>query len=153
MTINILSSRETEEILASLQEQFGVKKIPGILLRIGQERIFMYQGSLSENEIKRLESSVPIERIGVYFAKEEQAGIRLSIEGSQILKAQIIKNIFELNESQVDQWMHGSELEVSTGKKGFLVMRYKSDFLGTGKASELKISNFIPKNRRLKERG
>ena len=28
-------------------------------------------------------------------------------------------------------------------------MKYKDDFLGSGKASEKKISNFIPKNRRL----
>ena len=31
-------------------------------------------------------------------------------------------------------------------------MKYKDNFLGTGKASENKISNFIPKNRRLKEK-
>jgi len=35
-------------------------------------------------------------------------------------------------------------------KRGFLIMKYKDDFLGTGKASENKIGNFIPKNRRLK---
>jgi len=31
-------------------------------------------------------------------------------------------------------------------------MKYKNDFLGTGKASENKIGNFIPKNRRLKHK-
>lgn len=35
-------------------------------------------------------------------------------------------------------------------KKGFVIMKYKDDFLGTGKASENKITNFIPKIRRLK---
>ena len=35
-------------------------------------------------------------------------------------------------------------------KHGFLAMKQKDDFLGTGKASAEKIGNFIPKNRRLK---
>ena len=150
--IHILSKQETQEILASLQEQFGIKEIPGILLKIGQERIFLYQGSLSENEIKELEKTVFIERLGVYIAKMHGNEVRLSIEGTHIFKDQIIKNTFELNEKQVDEWMHGNELNVAINKKGFLIMKYKDDFLGTGKASELKISNFIPKNRRLREK-
>lgn len=150
--IHILSYQETKEILTSLQEQFGIKSIPGILLRIGQERIFLYQGSLSENEIKELEKIVFIERLGVYVAKIQGNEIRLSIEGTHIFKDQIKKNTFELNEKQVDDWMHGNELNIAIGKKSFLIMKYQEDFLGTGKASELKISNFIPKNRRLREK-
>jgi len=46
--------------------------------------------------------------------------------------------------------MQGSELQITTGKKGYIIIKYKNDFLGTGKASENKITNFIPKNRRLK---
>ena len=62
------------------------------------------------------------------------------------------KNIFELNKEQAEEWMKGRELGIKTGKRGFLVMKYKDDFLGTGKASEEKIGNFIPKSRRLKNR-
>jgi NOL1/NOP2/fmu family ribosome biogenesis protein len=32
--------------------------------------------------------------------------------------------------------MKGRELNIKTGKKGFVVIKYKNDFLGTGKASE-----------------
>jgi len=31
-------------------------------------------------------------------------------------------------------------------------MKYENDMLGTGKASEEKITNFIPKSRRLKDK-
>ena len=48
--------------------------------------------------------------------------------------------------------MMGRELLIKTGKRGFLIMKYNDDFLGTGKASEEKIGNFIPKSRRLKNR-
>jgi NOL1/NOP2/fmu family ribosome biogenesis protein len=152
MTLHFLSKHETQQILEKLQEQFGINEIPGILLRIGQERIFLYQGSLNEKEIKEIESTIYIERLGVYFAKEQKDGIRLSIEGTQTLKDQITKNIYELKDDQLESWMKGNELNVSLGKRCFVIIKYKDDFLGTGKASENKITNFIPKNRRLRER-
>jgi NOL1/NOP2/fmu family ribosome biogenesis protein len=74
------------------------------------------------------------------------------MEATQLLKNQITKNIFELNEEQMNEWMKGNELNIQTGKKGFLAMKYQNDFLGCGKASENKISNFVPKERRIKER-
>ena len=132
-------------------------EIPGMIIKMGEERLFLFQGSLSENQIYELEQTIPVERIGIYFAKiiEDKDGktkIRLSIEGTQIFAESITKNIFELTDEQVEDWMKGRELQIATGKKDFLVMRYKNNFLGTGKASENKISNFIPKNRRLKEK-
>jgi len=48
--------------------------------------------------------------------------------------------------------MKGQELNLKSGKKGFVIMKYNDDFLGSGKASEEKIGNFIPKTRRLKEK-
>ena len=108
---------------------------------------------MDEKEIRELESTVFIERVGIYFAKIEENGeMRLSIEGTQILGEQIRKNIFILNEEQLEKWMTGSELNIKSGMKGFVIIKYKDEFLGTGKASEEKISNFIPKNRRLKKK-
>ena len=65
---------------------------------------------------------------------------------------EITKNIFSLNSEQAEQWMKGHELQIKTGMKGFVAIKYEEDFLGTGKASENKIGNFIPKNRRLREK-
>lgn len=150
MTIQIFSKKETAEIIEKLNKQFGIKKLPGIVLRIGQERLFLYIGSLNENEIRTIEETVPIERAGVYFAKD-QDGIRLSIEGIHLLKDQITKNIYEIeNEKDLETWMHGSELNVKSGFIGYVIMKYREDFVGSGKASAEKITNFIPKSRRLK---
>lgn len=151
--IKILNTNEKKEIQNKLKEQFGINKISGILLKRGQERIFLYQGDLSPKEISKLDlARINLERVGVYFCKFQNNEIRLSIEGTQILKNQITKNIFELNKEQLEIWMKGNELNISTGKKGFLIIKYKEDFLGCGKASTEKITNFIPKNRRLKEK-
>lgn len=150
MTIKILNQTEKNKFLEKLNKQFGIKEVPGILIKMGEEKIFLFQGEISEQEIKELQETTAIERIGVYFAKEERGEIRLSIEGTQIFKNQITKNIFELNEKQVEEWMQGQELNLETGKHGVLIIKHENDFLGCGKASEKKIGNFIPKSRRLR---
>lgn len=150
--LKILNKNQKKEIENLLKKQFGIDKIPGIIVRRGEERLFLFSGDFDEKQIRRLERNVIIERIGVYFATVIGNEIRLSIEGSQALKSQIKKNIFSLNSDQAEEWMKGRELLVKTGKRGFLIMKYKDDFLGTGKASEEKIGNFIPKSRRLKNR-
>jgi NOL1/NOP2/fmu family ribosome biogenesis protein len=146
----IIKNEERERIIHKLKDQFNVETISEKLVRKGAERIFVYSGSLNEKEILEIEKVIPVERVGIYFAKEVDDEIRLSIEGTHLLKEQINKNIFELNEEQMLQWMHGSELNLKPETKGFVAMKYEKDFLGTGKASEEKISNFIPKSRRLK---
>ena len=151
--LKIFSEKEKQEIVQRLNEQFGVEKISGILLRRGAERIFLFNGSMNAKQIKKLEESVPIERVGVYFAKFYDEEIRLSIEGVHMLNYQIKNNIFELDEEQAEQWMKGHELNIKSEKKGILAMKYKDDFLGCGKASAEKIGNFIPKSRRLREKG
>ena len=155
--LKILSIKEKKKIEEKLKAKYGISEIPGILLMKGQERVFLYTGSLSPREIKQLEESIIIERVGVYFAKMVIDGgeekIRLSIEGSHILKDQIKKNIFSLTKKQSEMWMMGQQLDIVSGKFGFLIMKYKEDFLGTGKASKEKIGNFIPKSRRLKNKG
>ncbi|MFH1325362.1 MAG: hypothetical protein ABIH49_01155 [archaeon] len=153
-SIKILSKRENTEIEKKLNEQFGIKKIPDVISATGKEKLFLFSGNYNEEQIKKLESIVPVEKVGIYFAKKEErdGSIRLSIEGTQILKKQINKNIFSLNSEQTEDWMKGHELNVKTGMKGFVVMKHNDDFLGCGKASEEKITNFIPKSRRLKEK-
>ncbi len=150
--LKFLNQQEKERLLKQLDQQFGIKEIPWKIARLGKERIILFSGEISEKEIQRIDRIARIEGIGIYFAKidEKAKDIRLSIEGSQLLQNQITKNIFELDEKQAEQWMMGQELNINIGKKGFIIMKYKDDFLGTGKASENKISNFIPKSRRLK---
>ena len=150
--MKILSIKEKKEIEKKLNEQFGIKYVPGLIIQKGHERLFLFSGSLNPKELKELETITIIERVGVYFAKLVDGTVKLSIEGIHALKDQINKNIFELNEKDVETWMHGSELLIKTGKYGFLIMKYKDDFLGTGKASAEKITNFIPKSRRLKSK-
>jgi NOL1/NOP2/fmu family ribosome biogenesis protein len=161
--MKILNHKERKIIQDKLTEQFGIKKVPNVLVKFGEEKIFAFSGNLTL--LQKLQKLTRIEGIGSYIAKEQRGEIRLSIEGSHLFKSQITKNIFELDQEQKDLWMHGSEILLQDAKggnikgwalnnqklkKGFVVMKYNDDFLGTGKASENKIGNFIPKIRRLK---
>ncbi|MDO8467976.1 MAG: hypothetical protein Q7S56_03470 [Nanoarchaeota archaeon] len=157
--LKILNERERSDIIEILQDTFGIKEIEGIMLQRGKERLFLYKGSFTEKQIKALEYEIPIERVGVYFAKiiEDQKSkeryIKLSIEGIQLLKDQITKNIYELeSDEQIDAWMKGQDLNIKTDLRGFIAIKYKNDFLGCGKASAEKIGNFIPKTRRLRDK-
>jgi NOL1/NOP2/fmu family ribosome biogenesis protein len=155
--LKIFNKKEKTQFEHQLNEQFGIEQVNGTLLQFGPERIFLFQGNLNNRQLQELEELVPIERIGVYLAKvvPGEGKIRLSIEGTHILKPQITKNIFELPENLVDNWMKGQDLQLALNHNEFLVMKYKDDLLGTGKSSQLgnKISNFIPKTRRLREKG
>ncbi len=152
--LKFFSENEKERILRNLKQQFGIKEVPFRLARFGKERIIAFSGDISEKEIFVLDRIGRIEGIGVYFAKEQTDGLRLSIEGTQLLKEQITKNIFELDEKQAEQWMMGNEItEINSEEKGFFIMKFKDDFLGTGKISQNRITNFVPKPRRLKSRG
>ena len=148
MTLKILNINEKKKIEKSLKLQFGITEISGLLVKRGEERLFLFQGNLNPKEILELEKKIPLERIGIYFAKMVRDEPKLSIEGAQILKDQIKNNTFELNKEQTEQWMSGQELNIKTGKKGFIIMKCKDDLLGCGNASEEKITNFIPKSRR-----
>lgn len=151
--IKILTQQERKKIEQKLSQQFGIREIPGKITMRGAEKLFFFTGEIDEEEIRKIEEIAPIEKIGVYFAKIINDDIKLTIEGTQILKEQINKGIFEIDEEQAEEWMMGRELNINTGLKGFIVIKHGEDLLGCGKASENKITNFIPKSRRLKNKG
>ncbi len=153
MTFQILNSKEKEKIFIQLKENFGISKLQGILTKSGKEKIFLFQGDFTVEEIQNLEKIVPVERIGIYFAKYlSNNEVKLSLDGVELLKNQITKNILELNKEQAQEWMSGNEIPIKTNSRNFLIIKYQDYLLGTGKASEEKITNFIPKVRRLKLR-
>jgi len=152
--LRVLGADEKRNIEKQLQSQFGIKEIPGKLIMIGGERLFVFLGDLDLEVLKKLDALGLIDKAGVYFAKvlENEDEIRLTIEGCWLLKNQITKNIFEIPDEQMENWMKGQDLLIQTGKKGYIAIKYHSDILGCGKASQEKIGNFTPKSRRLKER-
>ena len=150
--LKILNEKEKNKIENQLNAQFGISNIHGKIAMMGEEKLFFFTGEATEEEIRKIEQATAVEKIGIYFAKLINEEIKLTIEGSQLLKDQITKGIFEITNEQAEEWMMGRELGIKTGLRGFVVMKNNDDYLGCGKASQDKITNFIPKERRLKNR-
>ena len=151
MEIKVLNSKEKHRIIEKLKERFGIKSIPYIIVQSGKERLRIASINLSTDEIRKLSQTANIELIGLYFATLVNDEIRLSIDATHLLKSQINKNILEISEKEKEEWLKGGDLQKKNNERGFVIIRYKEDLLGTGKLSEEKIGNFLPKERRVKD--
>jgi len=147
--MKILLSPQKKKILEQLKEQFGIEKLPYLLLRFGKEKLRAYSGNLSIKELNILDANLRIETLGLYFAKEQPEGIRLTLDGLQLLKNQITKNILELTDKQTEEWLKGNDLLIQS-EKNFKILKYGNEFIGCGKSTGEKITNFVPKERRIK---
>jgi NOL1/NOP2/fmu family ribosome biogenesis protein len=150
MRTDFLSKGEKKDFLDKLEEQFGIEKINYLFIKSGREKIRAYSGNLSKEELKKLNQCVRIEGIGLYFAKEEERGLRLSIDASNLLAEKIKKNILEIDEEQARRWMRGENLEIDNNLRGILVIKFKEYLLGCGKAGDGRLYNFVPKERRVR---
>jgi len=142
--LTILNRKQIKKILQLLNKQFGFKDdLNYVFLQNRDGKIFFVNKSIGNLDLNKLR----INSIGLYFGKLENDGLRLSIEGSQIIDDQAKKNLVELNEKQVKEWIAGEDLEIKD-YSGYVLIKHKKDFLGCGKAKENRILNFVPKTRR-----
>lgn len=147
--MQILKSSEKKEILRRLKEQYGIEKIPYLLVRFGREKIRAYSGTLSREELNILDKNLRIETCGLYFLHDYGQEIRLSLDALHLLRGQITKNIIILNKKQAEQWFKGQDIDIAADR-GFKILKYKEDFIGCGKSTKTLIKNFMPKERRIK---
>lgn len=143
----ILKSKKIRQVHEKLNEQFGFKKkLDYIFLENNKNRLYIAKKDFSNIELSKLR----ISSIGLYFGEIQDKGIRLSIEGSQLIGKDCVKNIFDVNEVEAKEWLRGYDIYRKINDAEFVIVRYKTDFLGCGKVTKEKILNFVPKNRRIK---
>ena len=81
--LEILNKRKTKPIIAFLDKQFGVTELPPNLCFLKNHEGRLY---LMSKELERIDlSKLRINSIGLYFGTLNNDGIRLSIEGSQLI--------------------------------------------------------------------
>jgi NOL1/NOP2/fmu family ribosome biogenesis protein len=146
--IRFIKTPEKRRIIEQLEIQFGITKLPYLLLGVGKEKMRAFSGSLSKEEIIKLSKLANIDLLGIYLIKEE-SGFRLSFDATQILKNQITKNIIEINDEQYEKWIRGHDLELNM-PQGTYIIKYGHDFLGCGRSNGTVMFNYVPKDRRLK---
>ena len=143
--LKILNNKEIKEILNLIEKQWGAKlDLDYAFLKNQKNKVFLINKDLSKIDTSKLR----INSIGMYFCETEK-GIRLSIEGSQIIGKKATKNIVEIDEQQAKQWLKGEDLEINGNYSGFVILKHKNYFLGCGKFKEDKILNYVGKERRI----
>lgn len=144
--LKILNNKEIKEIYKLFEKQWGAKiKLDYGFLRNNKNRIFVVSKDISKIDVSKLR----LNSVGMYFCEYDKVGIRLSIEGSQIIGPNASKNIVEIDENETKRWFKGEDLEKRGDYSGFVILKHKNDFLGNGKYSNGRILNYVGKSRRV----
>ena len=148
MNLKILNSKEIKKIINKIKEQYGINelKLDYVLLKNRDNKIFILSKDFAKIDTKNLK----LNSLGLYFATIEQDGIRLSIEGSQLIGQKATKNIFEIDKQQLKDWLIGSNIKTDKGFNNYIIIKYKHDYLGIGRYKNNLILNYIPKERRIR---
>ncbi|MBI5798114.1 hypothetical protein HZA98_04390 [Candidatus Woesearchaeota archaeon] len=142
-TVQFLNTREKKEIYKTLEEQFGsTEKLDYAFFQNSQDKIFF----MSNDYAKLNTNGLRINNRGMYFATKERDGIRLSIEGAQLIKP--TKNVIHLDKKQVELWMKGEDIPME-GSNGYVIIQHEKDILGCGMLKNNTLRNMVPKERRL----
>ena len=179
MKTTILDKTKKKKFIEGFSE-FGLEKIPQVLIKSGAERVRAFSGDLTRDELNEFLRNLPVEGIGLYVGKEmiDRHGVlevRLSLDGLHLWKEQIKNNIIELSLEDEEKWFSGKDLtllEMKTNSEGaksfgkglefnnedlkgkFVAIKSKDsgDFIGTGKISQdgKTLYNYLPKERRRK---
>ncbi len=147
--MQIVRAGEKKRIVEKLKEQYGISKVKHLLIRFGREKIRAFSGNLSSDELRKLDANLRIESAGMYVAKQQDDGIRLSLDALFIFKEQITKNILELTDEQAEQWFKGNDIIIKEDRN-FKILKNNGELIGCGKSTGEKITNFMPKERRIK---
>jgi NOL1/NOP2/fmu family ribosome biogenesis protein len=144
--LDILNKKEISEINSYVESQWGTSMPDGYaFLRNRDGRTYM----VNREAIAIADSKVRIDSIGLYIGTIEDREFRLSIEGSQLIGGSANKNILELNDSQRAKYIKGEDMEIDHDDTGFMIIKHRNDYYGTGKIRKKRLMNFFPKSRRL----
>ncbi|MBI2658622.1 hypothetical protein HYX05_00785 [Candidatus Woesearchaeota archaeon] len=145
--LKILNNKEIKEIYGLVEKQWGAKiKLDYGFLKNNKNKIFVVNKDISKIDFSKLR----LNSVGMYFCEIDSRGIRLSIEGSQIIGPKAAKNVVELDEEETRKWLKGEDLEKECKDcSGFIILKNKKDFLGNGKYANGRILNYVGKTRRV----
>ena len=144
-----IPSRELKQFFNLIENQYG--KVPALFEKLafirGKEKIYAITRDIDKIELR----SLRINSIGLYIAEVKNDQLRLSIEGAQLIGPSATKNVCEMDDEQMKKWFKGEDVTVEGEYEGFVILKYGTDYIGSGKYKEGYILNFVPKARRLLE--
>ncbi|NQU78710.1 hypothetical protein HQ545_02985 [Candidatus Woesearchaeota archaeon] len=145
-SLHVLNTREKKTINKQVSAQWGCE-IDRSLVWLLSNKNKLYT---STEDIANIDwSLLRIDTMGSYIATVDDKGVRLSIEGSQMLGPKAEKNIVDIDKKELKSWLRGNDIERIPENDGFIIIRHEKDFVGCGKVTKKGIMNFVPKARRI----
>jgi len=148
-TVKILNSREIKDLLKKIKNQFGIEELEleYIFYVTSKDKVYIMNKSYANFDTSRIKVNL----FGLYFCKFHNDGVRLSIEGSQLIGNMATKNVVEIDDKQIKDWFSGYDINLDEEYEHFVLLKHKSDFIGCGIFSKGVLRNYVPKNRRIFE--
>jgi NOL1/NOP2/fmu family ribosome biogenesis protein len=145
-----LNTRDVKQIKKKIDEHWGCDfQGDYFWFKSSSDKLYV----ISKDATKIDFSKLRIDSVGMYFARESDDGLRLSIEGSQLVGKIAAKNMLEIDEYEIKEWLSGQELSTIdmdlSNISGYVIIKHKNDFFGCGKVTQNSILNFVPKVRRV----
>ncbi|MBN1646017.1 hypothetical protein JW868_03185 [Candidatus Woesearchaeota archaeon] len=148
----ILNSKQVKEVHSVLKAQFGFEgRIDGVFLENNKGRLYLVNRDFEDLPYEELN----VDSIGLYIAARMPDGIRLTIEGAQIVGVQAKHNVLVLSEGQLHAWLKGEDLDLEEeagrgADNGYYIVKHQEDFFGSTKVRDGRALNYLSKSRRLK---
>ena len=147
--LRILNTRKKKEIFNELKQTYGFdKKLEGDLFLSQNQNLFLLTGGREVIE-KGQERQLRIDKAGLYIGTLADDGVKLTVEGSQLIGPDANKSVLEISDEQLEPWVTGEDLEFQ-GEEGYYIVKHKNDFLGCARAKKNIAQNLVEKNRRIK---
>ena len=145
-SLHFLNKKEVKKILSLVKEQFDSEIVLEYEFLVNEKnKVYIVNKDIAKIDLTKLR----VNSIGLYFGELHPEGLRLSIEGSQLIGPTAKKNVLELNEKELKEWIRGEDLVKEVDVKGFVIIKHADDFFGCGKIIQGKILNHYPKVRRI----
>jgi len=134
-------SETKEKIMKYLREQYGVENIDFEIRDKENEKLYAFK------KCEDIDIGMHGHFNGLYFGKLCKDGLRLSIEGSFLIGRIAKYGVIDVNREEAERWLSGENLKRK--EKGYVILRWRSYYMGCGKGNGEIIKNFVPKERRL----
>ena len=122
--LNKLTNKEVNSVLRKIQKRYNSNPIQNnyTFFINKKNKIYIINKKFLKAKIK-----ANIDALGMYFCKLEKDGIRLSIEGSMLIKNPKT-NVIKLNKEQFEKYMSGQGLEIKSDK-GYVLLEYNKKII------------------------
>jgi len=154
--IEFMDKTKKKKLIRNLSDNYGIEELHHLFIRSGNDKIRIYSGGLSLEELNFLGKSLRVELIGASLGKIEEDNLRINFDILNLpeIKSQVKNNIIEISNTDVLEWLKGKSLEINTEemtKNDLVIIKNNQDLLGVAKNRKTYIQNYVPKERRIKQ--